>query len=76
VDTLRQQIPGASVKLVPSVPAGTLQLILGTRFRALTAQNKPLGAISGSFTASSHCRNGAFFGPNLAKPSGKVRCAC
>ena len=76
VDTLRQQIPGATVKLVPGVAAGTLQLILGTRFRALAAQSKPLGTISGSFSASSHCRNSAFFGPNLAKPSGKVRCAC
>ena len=76
VDTLKQQIPGASVKLVPGVAAGTLQLILGTRFRALAAQSKPLGTISGSFKASSHCRNSAFFGPNLAKPSGKVQCAC
>ena len=33
LDTLRQQIPGATVKLVPSVAAGTLTLILGTRFR-------------------------------------------
>jgi LCP family protein required for cell wall assembly len=76
VDTLRQQVPGASVRLVPGVAAGTLQLILGTRFRALAPQSKPLGTISGSFRASSHCRNSAFFGPNLAKPSGKVRCAC
>ena len=76
LDTLRQQIPGATVQLVPGVAAGTLQLILGTRFRALAAQSKPLGTISGSFKASSHCRNNAFFGPNLAKPSGKVRCAC
>lgn len=76
LDTLRQQIPGATVQLVPGVAAGTLQLILGTRFRALAAQSKPLGKISGSFKASSHCRNSAFFGPNLAKPSGKVRCAC
>jgi hypothetical protein len=76
VDTLKRQIPGASVQLVPSLAAGTLQLILGTSFRALAAQSKPLGTIAGSFKASSHCRNGAFFGPNLAKPSGKVRCAC
>jgi LCP family protein required for cell wall assembly len=76
VDTLREQFPNATVKLVPGLAPGDLQLILGTSFRALPSQSKPLGSISGSFKASSHCRNAAFFGPNLAKPSGKVRCAC
>ena len=76
VNALKQQIPGATVKLASSVTAGTLQLILGSRFRALAAPTKPLGTISGSFNASSHCRNSSFFGANLAKPSGKVRCAC
>ncbi len=76
VDTLREQIPQATAKLVPGMAAGTLQLIVGSSFHALAAQSKPLGTISGSFKASSHCRNNAFFGPNLAKPSGKVRCAC
>ena len=76
VNTLKQQIPGATVKLASSVTAGTLQLILGSRFRALAAPTKPLGTISGSFNASSHCRNSSFFGANLAKPAGKVRCAC
>jgi len=76
VATLREQFPAATVKLVPGLSPGELQLILGTSFHALAAQSKPLGTISGSFKANSHCRNGAFFGPNLAKPSGKVRCAC
>jgi hypothetical protein len=76
VDTLREQFPSATVKLVPGMTPGRLDLILGSTFRALPAQSKPLGSISGGFKASSHCRNGAFFGPNLAKPSGKVRCAC
>jgi LCP family protein required for cell wall assembly len=76
VDTLREQFPHATVKLVAGLKPGDLQLILGTSFHALAARSKPLGSISGSFKASSHCRNGAFFGPNLAKPSGKVRCAC
>ena len=76
VDTLREQFPGATVKLVPGLSPGDLRLILGTSFHALASQTKPLGSISGSFKASSHCRNSAFFGPNLAKPSGKVRCAC
>jgi len=76
VDTLRQQFPNATVKLVPGLTPGRLQLILGSSFHALAAPGKPLGSISGGFKASSHCRNSAFFGPNLAKPSGKVRCAC
>jgi LCP family protein required for cell wall assembly len=76
VATLRQQFPNATVKQVTGLSPGTLQLILGTSFHALAAQSKPLGSISGSFKASSPCRNGAFFGPNLTKPSGKIRCAC
>ncbi|MGN6793450.1 MAG: LCP family protein [Streptosporangiaceae bacterium] len=76
IDTLREQLPGASVKQVPGLTPGTLQLILGTSFRSLASQTKPLGSISGSFKANSNCRNGAFFGPNLAKPSGRVGCAC
>ncbi len=76
VDTLRQQFPNATVKLVPGLAPGRLRLILGSSFHALAAPGKPLGSISGGFKASSHCRNGAFFGPNLVKPSGKVRCAC
>jgi LCP family protein required for cell wall assembly len=76
VDTLREQFPGATVKLVPGLASGRLQLILGTSFHALAAPSKPLGSISGGFKASDHCRNGAFFGPNLTKPTGKLSCAC
>jgi hypothetical protein len=76
VDTLRQQFPDATVKQVTGLIPGTLQLILGTSFHALAAPSKPLGSISGSFKASTACRNGAFFGPNLSKPSGKINCAC
>jgi hypothetical protein len=76
VDTLREQFPSAAVKQVSGLTPGTLQLILGTNFHKLAAQSKPLGSISGSFKASSPCRNGAFFGPNLTKPTGKVSCAC
>ena len=76
VNTLRQQFPDATVKLVPGLTSGRLQLILGTSFHALAPQSKPLGSISGSFKASSPCRNSAFFGPNLSKGSGKVSCAC
>ncbi|HEX6934234.1 MAG TPA: LCP family protein [Streptosporangiaceae bacterium] len=78
VDTLREQFPNATVKLVPGLQQGRLQLILGTTFHALAApaQSRPLGSISGGFKASSPCRNSAFFGPNLAKPSGKLSCAC
>jgi len=61
---------------VPGLTPGKLRLIVGTSFRGLAPRSKPLGSISDGFKASSHCRNGAFFGPNLAKPSGKLRCAC
>jgi len=76
VDTLRQLFPNATVKHVPALTSGTLHLILGTSFHSLARQSKPLGSISGSFKASSPCRNNAFFGPNLNKPAGKVNCAC
>jgi hypothetical protein len=76
VDTLREQFPNAAVKQVSGLTPGTLRLILGTSFHTLARQSKPLGSISGSFKASSPCRNGAFFGPNLTKPTGKVSCAC
>jgi LCP family protein required for cell wall assembly len=76
VNTLRQQFPSATVKQVPGLTSGTLQLILGTSFHSLAPQSKPLGSIAGSFKASSNCRNKAFFGPNLNKPAGKVTCAC
>ena len=78
--TLARQVPSATVKLVPGLTAGAVQLILGSDFTAVgtktTTASKPLGAITGSYKASSPCRNSAFFGPNLPEPSGKVSCAC
>jgi hypothetical protein len=75
-DTLAQQISPVRVALVPGVGAGPVQLILGSSFTALTAPAQPLGSISGSFTATSGCRNSAFFGANLPAPTGRLSCAC
>ncbi|HET9897777.1 MAG TPA: LCP family protein [Streptosporangiaceae bacterium] len=66
----------AKVELLASVPAGEVQLILGSDFSGLTAPNKPLGTIAGSFKASSRCRNSAFFGVNRPAPDRHLACAC
>jgi len=85
VNTLRALLPAAQIKLVPGLAAGQLQLILGASAHSVASQssqtshsshNQPLGTMAGSFNASSSCRNNAFFGPNLKRPSGNVRCAC
>lgn len=75
-DTLRKLFPKAVLKQVSSLPAGTVQLIVGSGFTTLAVPSQPLGTISGSFKASSQCRNNAFFGVNLPKPKGKLSCAC
>ena len=74
--TLRQYFPHALLKQVPGLAAGTVQLIVGPGFTTVAQPNQPIGTISGSFNASARCRNGAFFGPNLPAPTGKVACAC
>ena len=90
--TLAKHIAGATVQQASGVSAGTVQLILGSSFAGVTkaaggsgtgtgtgkgkSGTKPLGNISGSYKASSSCRNSAFFGPNLPAPDRKVSCAC
>ncbi len=66
----------AKVELLASVPAGQVQLILGSNFSGLTEPNKALGIIAGSFKASSSCRNSAFFGVNRPAPDHHLACAC
>jgi hypothetical protein len=84
-ETLASQIAGAEVQQATGVTPGTVRLILGSTFTSVAAAgsvkskpatDKPLGTIAGSYKASSPCRNSAFFGPNLPKPSGRVSCAC
>jgi LCP family protein required for cell wall assembly len=77
--TLARQIPSATIELTTGLTAGTVTLILGSDFTALNAKaagSHPLGNLSGSFKASSACRNSAFFGANLPAPAGQVRCGC
>ena len=75
-NTLHKLFPKAALKQVSGVPAGTVQLIVGSGFTTLAQPAQALGTISGSFKASSPCRNNAFFGANLHKPKGKLSCAC
>ncbi len=77
--TLAAEIPAATVQLTSGLPTGGVTLILGSDFAGLNAKaaaSKPLGNLSGSFKANAPCRNSAFFGPNLPKPTGRVSCAC
>ncbi len=76
-------IAGATVEQVTGIAVGTVQVVLGSSFAGVTkaaakkkSADKPLGAIAGSYKASSKCRNSAFFGPNLPAPTHRVSCAC
>jgi LCP family protein required for cell wall assembly len=71
-NALAAQVPGARLRLVPSVPAGRIELILGASFKALAPKPKPAappvsglakkyGGITGS--ASCHADTAAFQGP-------------
>jgi LCP family protein required for cell wall assembly len=67
-NTLKQQIPDVTVKLVPGLTAGTIELILGKTFTKLTPPKHTAGAISSlstnydGITAKVKCRNSAFYG--------------
>jgi len=81
--TLREQFTGASLKLLPGVPRGTLEVVIGSHFTKL-AVPKPTShtAISsmshnyGGITASVSCRNRAFYASTRV-PAGQARaCPC
>ncbi len=67
-DTLKQQIPDVTLKLVPGLTAGTVELILGNTFTKLTPPKQTSQSISGlstnydGITAKVKCRNSAFYG--------------
>jgi LCP family protein required for cell wall assembly len=70
-NALAKQIPGARLKLVPSVPAGQIDLIVGSRTTALAPTAKHTASVSslakkyGGITGSETCNGDtqAFTGP-------------
>jgi len=81
--TLREQFTGASLKMVPGVTRGTVEVVTGSRFTKLAAP-KPTSRTSitsmshyyGGITASVSCRNSAFYASN-GVPAGQARaCRC
>jgi LCP family protein required for cell wall assembly len=82
-DTLKQQIPDVTLKLVPGLTAGTVELILGNTFTKLTPPKQTSQSISGlstnydGITAKVKCRNSAFYGVYDQAPTAPVNsCAC
>lgn len=84
--TLAGQIPSASVRYVPGLTAGTVQVILGSTFRALSpptpTSQSSLNSLSsdyGGITADVSCRNSAFYGTYdtaSAAQATPAPCAC
>jgi LCP family protein required for cell wall assembly len=81
--TLRGQLPSATLKLVPGLTRGTVDLVLGSRFIKLAAP-KPTSRTSiaslssnyGGINASISCRNSAFYAAN-GIPQGQANsCPC
>ncbi len=81
--TLRGQMSSVWLKLVPGLPEGTVDVILGSSFRKL-APAKPttrasIAALSsnyGGITASVSCRNSAFYSSNGTPQSQSQACRC
>jgi LCP family protein required for cell wall assembly len=78
VTTLKQQIPSATIRKIPGLAPGTLELIIGSSFTKLAAQPPPapthqaktlsvgsLATKSGGITGGASCKSdaGAFSGP-------------
>jgi LCP family protein required for cell wall assembly len=84
-NTLAEQFPSVTVKLVPDLTPGTIQVFLGSTFTALAPPHRkptqPVGTLSttyGGITANVSCRNSAFYGPyDAPPPAGKtLPCSC
>ncbi len=81
--TLRGQLPSASLRLVPALAAGTVDLVLGSRFTKL-APPKPTSRTSidslsnnyGGITANVPCRNSAFYAPSGVSQGHAASCRC
>ena len=81
--TLRSQFSLVKLKLVPGLPRGTLDVILGSSFSKL-APPKPtsrasIAALStdyGGITASVSCRNGAFYSSSGSTQNQSQSCPC
>jgi len=81
--TLRGQVPSASLKLVPGLAAGTVDLVLGSRFTKLAAakptSRRSITSLSndyGGITARVSCRNRAFYASNGVSQGRAGPCRC
>lgn len=82
---VKKQFSIAKLRFTRSVAAGTIEVILGSKFKALAppAATSPtsigsLAAQNGGITARARCRNSAFYGTyDASPPPGQVTtCAC
>ncbi|MDR2985221.1 MAG: LCP family protein [Nocardiopsaceae bacterium] len=81
--TLRAEFSSAKLKLVHGVTAGTVEVILGSKFTKL-APPKPTSRASiralsdnyGGINASISCRNSAFYGTTGTAQAQSVHCPC
>lgn len=81
--TLRGQFSQVTLKLVPGLTPGTVEVVLGSGFSKL-APPKPTSRQSitslsnnyGGITASVSCRNGAFYASNGTPQAKSSSCAC
>ena len=81
--TLRGQLTSVAMKLVPGLTAGTVDLILGSRFTKLAppaptsrASITSLSSTYGGINASVSCRNSAFYAANGMPQAQSSSCAC
>jgi LCP family protein required for cell wall assembly len=82
-NTLKEQFSAAALRRVPGLTPGTVEVILGSAFRAL-APARPtspssisgLAASYGGITAQVSCRNSAFYGYYDSTTPGPASCSC
>jgi LCP family protein required for cell wall assembly len=81
--TLRGQLSSVTMKLVPGLTAGTVDLILGSGFTKLAppaptsrASISSLSSTYGGINASVSCRNSAFYAANGMPQAQTSSCAC
>ncbi len=81
--TLREQLPAATMKLVPGLGKQAVDLILGSRFTKLAAPKptsrasiRALSSTYGGINASVSCRNSAFYASNGTAEAKASSCLC
>ncbi len=83
-NTVKEQFSDATLKLVPAVQAGIIDVILGSTFTELAppvptsvASMNSLSSEYGGITATARCRNSAFYGYfDHPRPGHADICAC